>query len=228
MDIPENAERDIEDIKLIYSKDGKQKEFTMDNYPKGDDTWTFVDTKGHIIKKGYQPPIHDFSIIDANEDDITGDILSNPSYTFLLIAYKLDKANDANIDKINDTYDFSKKEGYDFYALTSSLPDEIQNWIENTGAEYPFCTMDEIILKTIIRSNPGLLLIKNGTIINMWPNTRLPDTVKLVKLIDETNQGKIPEIHHFRTVFLLSLLLFIPLIGIFLLDRLNNKKYKKI
>jgi uncharacterized membrane protein YphA (DoxX/SURF4 family) len=227
MEIPEDAEPDDYQIRLIYSKDGHQKEFTLENYPKGDSTWTFVDQKSHLIKKGYQPPIHDFSLTNANGDDITGDVLSNPSYTFLLIAYKLDKANDANVDKINDIYDFSRKEKYDFYALTSSLPDEIQNWIENTGAEYPFCTMDEITLKTIIRSNPGLLLIKNGTIVNMWPNTRLPNTGELIKLMDETNRGKIPEIHHLQTVLLLTLLLFVPLIGLFLLDSNNRKNCRK-
>ena len=227
MEIPENAEHDIYDVRLIYSKDGKQKQFTINDYPKDDSTWTFVDSKSYLLKKGYQPPIHDFSITNSDRDNITDDVLSNPSYTFLLIAHKLEKANDANVDKINDVYDFSKTKGYKFYALTSSLSDEIQNWIENTGAEYPFCTMDDIALKTIIRSNPGLLLIKNGTIVDMWPNTRLPDVDELNKLTEEANQGNGPEVHNFRTVFLLALILFIPLIGLFLLDLFIFKKTKK-
>ena len=224
MEIPENAEHDVYEVQLIYSKNGHQKEFTINDYPKGDSTWTFVDSKSRLIKKGFQPPIHDFSITNADGDDITSNILSNPSYAFLLIAHKLNKANDANVDKINDIYDFSKNKGYDFYALTSSLPDEIQDWIENTGAEYPFCTMDDITLKTIIRSNPGLLLIKEGTIVDMWPNTGLPDIEEVTKLMDENKQEDGLAIHNFRTVFFLTSVLLIPLIGLFLLDFSNYRK----
>jgi hypothetical protein len=177
-----------------------------------------------LIKKGYQPPILDFSITDDKGDDITGNVLSNPSYTFLLVAHKLGKASDSNVDKINDLYDFSKNKGYGFYTLTASLPDEIKNWVENTGAEYPFCTMDDITLKTIIRSNPGLLLIKNGTIIKKWPHTCLPDVAKLTKLMDETDKGKAPVIHNLRTIALLKLIFFVPLIGLFLRDFFYHRK----
>ena len=227
MEIPENAEHDIYDVRLIYSKDGKQEEFTINNYPKGDSAWTFVNSKSHLIKKGYQPPIHDFSISTAERNDITEDVLSNPSYTFLLIANKLNKANDVNADKINNIYDFSKAKGYDFYAITSSLSSEIHDWIESTGAEYPFCTMDDITLKTIIRSNPGLLLIKNGTVVNKWPNTRLPNADELNKLTDETNLENVPTVHDFRTILILACILLIPLIGLFFIDLNTSGKSRK-
>jgi len=227
MKIPDNAEHDIYEVRLIYSKDGQQKEFLLDNYPKEDSTWTFVDTKSRLVKKGYQPPIHDFTITDAHGDDITENILSNSSYTFLLIAHKLENANDANVDKINDIYDFSKNKGYDFYALTSSSPTEIQNWIENTGAEYPFCTVDDITLKTIIRSNPGLVLIKNGTVVDMWPNTRLPDTVELDRLTDPARLDPVSPVHNFRTAIILKFIFLIPLIGLFLWDFFRNRGKKK-
>ena len=228
MEIPENAEHAVYDTRLIYSKDGKQKEFTINNYPKDDDSWTFVDSKPYLVKKGYEPPVHDFFITDSDGYDITEEILSNSSYIFLLVTLNLDKANDANVDKINDIYDFSKNKGYDFYTLTSSSSDEIKRWIENTGAEYPFCTMDEITLKTIIRSNPGLLLIKNGTIINKWPNTHLPDTDKLNKIIEEFNYGKTPRVYNILTVIVLALIMLVPLIGLFLYDFSNYKKKGRI
>ena len=227
MEIPENAERDVYDVRLIYSKDGKQKSFTIDDYPKGDSTWKFVDSKSRLIKKGYQPPIHDFSITNAEGGDITGDVLSNPSYTFLLVAHKLNIANDINTDKINNIYDFSKAKGYDFYALTSSLSNEIHDWIASTGAEYPFCTMDDITLKTIIRSNPGLVLIKDGTVVNMWPNTRLPNVDELNKLTDETNLENVPTGHNFRTILILTFILLIPLIGLFFIDLNSSGKSRK-
>jgi uncharacterized membrane protein YphA (DoxX/SURF4 family) len=224
MQMPEGAEHDVYEITLIYSKDGEEKEFTIDNYPQGDDSWAFVDSRNRLVKKGYQPPIQGFSFTNAHGNDITDIILSDPSYTFLLIAYQLDKANDANVDKINDIYDFSRNRGYEFYALTSSSSQSTHNWIENTGAEYPFCTADEIMLKTIVRSNPGLLLLKGGTIINKWPNTRLPDIDQLAVLLNETDEGKLPAVHNFWTLFFLALFLFIPLTGIFLLDFFGSRK----
>jgi len=228
MDFPENAEQPEYEVRLIYSKDGKQKEFTVDNYPKDDDRWTFVDSKPRRIKKGYEPPIHDFVISHAEGYEITHEILSNPSYTFLLIAHKLEEANDRNVDKINDIFDFANDNRFDFLAITSSLSNDIKDWIENTGAEYPFFTADDITLKTIIRSNPGLLLIKDGTIINKWPNTRLPDVNKVSKLMEETNLGKTPAVHNSRTVFLLTVALFVPLTGIFFRYRNKNGKSKRV
>ena len=224
MKLPEGAEQPEYDIKLLYSQDGLVKEFSLDNYPKEDSTWTFVDTKTRLIKKGYEPPIHDFSITDSEGNVITDGIIYNHSYTFLLIAHKLEEARDSNVDKVNDIFDFSKDAGYDFYALTSSLSEDVQNWIENTGAEYPFCTADDITLKTIIRSNPGLMLIKNGTIIYKWPNTKLPDVEKLNKLIEETNLGKAPVVHNFWTVSLLTLILLLPLIGLYSYDISKHRK----
>jgi len=227
MIVPENAEHAVYEVKLIYSKDGKQKEFTMDNYPKNDTTWTFVNSESRLIKKGYQPPIHDFTITSAEGADLTEKVLSNPSYTFLLIARKLNEAGDTNVDKINDIYDFSKSMKYGFYALTASLPDEIQSWTVNTGAEYPFYMMDDTTLKTIIRSNPGLLLIKGGTIIGKWPNTRLPKINEMKKLIDDTDKGKTPTEHNFRTTILLKLLLLVPLLGLFLWNFFHYRKKSK-
>lgn len=227
MQIPEDAPEDKWEVKLHYSKDGEVKEFTMEDYPRGDSTWTFVDSESTLIKKGYQPPIHDFTVVNSDNDDITDDILSNPSYTFLLIAHKIDEASDKNVDKINDIYDFSHENGYDFYALTASLDKEKQEWVESTGTEYPFCSTDDITLKTIIRSNPGLLLIKEGTIIKKWPNTCLPDDVELNKLIEQTNAGKIPAVHHSRNLFILFLILFIPLALLYLYDLSFRKKYNK-
>jgi len=145
----------------------------------------------------------------------------------LLIAHKLEEASDKNVDKIDEVYDFSIDKGYNFYALTSSGAKEKQKWIENTGAQYPFCAADDITLKTIIRSKPGLMLIKEGTIIKKWPGTCLPDENKLNKLIEDTNLGKAPTVHHLRNMLLLTLIFLIPLALLFLYDLSFRKKYDK-
>jgi uncharacterized membrane protein YphA (DoxX/SURF4 family) len=227
MEIPEDAEQPVFDTKLIYSKNGVHREFTINDYPKDDSTWVFVDSKTVTVKKGYEPPIHDFSITMEEGNDITDDVLTDSNYTFLLIAHKLEEAADNNVDKINDIYDYSQKFGYKFYALTSSLPIEVREWAKNTGAEYPFCTMDDIALKTIIRSNPGLLLLKNGTVINKWPNKALPNLSESDTSLDDSDIGKIPENHNVRNVIVISLILVIPLLILFLFDCLVYRKQNK-
>ena len=231
MEIPEGAEQPVFDTKLIYSKDGIHRDFTINDYPKDDSTWVFVDSKITTIKKGYEPPIHDFSITSREGYDITDQVLTDPNYTFLLIAYRLDAASDDNVGKINNIYDYARRFGYSFYALTASLPIEIEEWIKNTGADYPFATMDDITLKTIIRSNPGLLLLRDGTVINKWPHTALPNLSELNTILDDSDIGKIPENRDKDKLITISLILAIPLFILFLFDfiilRRRQKKNRK-
>ncbi|GHV09590.1 hypothetical protein FACS1894162_0430 [Bacteroidia bacterium] len=173
-EIPEDAEPDVYETTLVYEKDGVKQSFSIENYPK-DETWTFVEANNKLVKKGYEPPIHDFTITTEDGEDITDQVLENYNYTFLLIAHKLDDASTAHNDRINEIYAYALKNEYKFMCLTASTPDQIAEWKKKTGAEYPFCTMDDVTLKTIIRSNPGLMLIHNGTIVNKWSHNRLPN-----------------------------------------------------
>ena len=184
-----------------------------------------------MVKKGYEPPIHDFSITTAEGADITDQVLEDSDYTFLLIAHRLEEASEDNVGEINEIYDYSHKFGYDFYGLTSSLPIEIKEWTKNTGAEYPFGTMDDITLKTIIRSNPGLVLLKDGTIVNKWPHNALPKLTVLNTPLDHSDIGKIPENHDREKLIIISLILVAPLFVLYLFDsfvfRKRQKKYRK-
>ena len=184
MEIPEGAKPSVFESRFVLEKDGRQQEFTLDNYP--DSTWTFVETRTVLKEKGYEPPIHDFSMISLSTgEDITDSVLTDKGYTFLLVAHRTEEADDSNIDLINEIYDYSIEHGYGFYALTSSPDEEIEAWRDRTGAEYPFCQMDDITLKTIIRSNPGLLLIKDGTILNKWSDSQFPDEYVLNDSLDK-------------------------------------------
>ncbi|MDR0686043.1 MAG: DoxX family protein, partial [Dysgonamonadaceae bacterium] len=118
MKIPDDAEQSKYETTLVYSKNGVSKEFNINNYPKDDSTWTFVDSRNRLVKKGYVPPIHDFTITDVMGEDITDAILDNLSYTFLLISSNIENAKDNNISLINDIYDYARLNEYGFYALT--------------------------------------------------------------------------------------------------------------
>ncbi len=227
MVVPEGAPHDVYgDPVFIYEKDGVKKEFTLENYPKGDSTWIFVDQISPLIKKGYVPPIHDFTITTQEGDDITDVILSNQSYTFLLISTNFKSADESNVDRINEIYDFCKEFGYDFYCMTASGQEEIERWKENTGAEYPICTTDLVTLKTIIRSNPGLMLIKGGTVLNKWHYRNIPTDDTLKQPLEQSSLGKIAPDNDRKELIFSLLLLLIPLFLFYLGDYPHRKRIK--
>ena len=181
MEIPEGAEQPVFDTTFIMEKDGERREFTLDNYP--DSTWTFVDSKTVTVKEGYVPPIHDFSITTADDEDITDMVLGREGYTFLLISPDLDKADDQNFGDIDQIYEFCQDNSIPFYCLTASTEKSQQHWQNITGAEYPFCMTDATTLKTMIRSNPGLMLLEKGVVRGKWSHNRLPETTELETML---------------------------------------------
>ena len=173
MEIPEGAELPEFKTTFIMEKNGERKEFTLEEYP--DSTWTFIDSKTEVIKPGYEPPIHDFAIQRISDgEDITDSVLTAKGYTFLLISPHLETADDSYFGHIDEICDYAHDNGYGFICLTASTEKGIERWIDITGAEYTFCNTDETTLKTIIRSNPGLLLLKNGTVVGKWSHNKLP------------------------------------------------------
>ena len=217
MEIPEGAEQPEFETTFVLEKDGKKQTFTIDNYP--DSTWTFVDSKTVQTKQGYVPPIHDFNMEDAEGNDITADILEHKGYTFLLISPHLENADDSNFGEIDQIYEYAKENDIPFYCLTASTDKGRQHWQDITGAEYPFLTTDETTLKTIVRSNPGLLMLKGSKIVGKWSHNNLPDVgqpgVTLANLEKQNaNQKSAP-----RKVFIVILWFILPLSILTLADR---------
>lgn len=168
MTVPDNAPSDEFNTTFIYEKDGVQKEFTLDNYPKGDSSWVFVDQKTELVSKGYKAPIHDFSIMNAQFDDITQQVLHSPGQTYLLIMYDVNEAPEEAAKKAEMIYQKSLKSGIKFYALTGSTDADVQKFKDKTDVTFPFWKTDPTVLKTIIRANPGLIVLKKGTIMGKW------------------------------------------------------------
>jgi len=179
MIIPEDAPADIYETTFIYEKEGDRKEFTIDNYPANDTSWKFIDQKSVLIKKGFEPPIHDFSITGAEGDDMTQQVLTNPGYTLLMITKKLQEASTENLASGFELGRFCLSNGIDFLILTSSGSDESKSY--DNGLK--FCSTDETTLKTMIRSNPGYILLKDGTIIGKWSHAGCPDKESFGKMI---------------------------------------------
>ena len=219
MEIPKGAKLPQFKTTFIMEKNGQRKEFTLDNYP--DASWKFIDSKTVQTSEGYIPPIHDFSITDNKTGlDLTNSVLSHKGYTFLLIAPHLETADDSNFGDIDRLYEYSQSYDIPFYCLTASTTKAIKRWIDLTGAEYSFCITDEAVLKTIIRSNPGLLLLKDGTIINKWSHNNLPNEAKLSRPISQSSLGKMPKDSVPAKILEIVLWFILPLTLLTLADRL--------
>ena len=219
MEIPKGAKLPQFKTTFIMEKNGQRKEFTLDNYP--DASWKFIDSKTVQTSEGYIPPIHDFSITDNKTGlDLTNSVLSHKGYTFLLIAPHLETADDSNFGDIDRLYEYAQSYDIPFYCLTASTTKAIKRWVDLTGAEYSFCITDEAVLKTIIRSNPGLLLLKDGTIINKWSHNNLPNEAKLSRPISQSSLGKMPKDSVPAKILEIVLWFILPLTLLTLADRL--------
>ncbi|MFA6780273.1 MAG: BT_3928 family protein [Paludibacteraceae bacterium] len=222
MEIPEDAPADKYETTFVYEKDGVQKEFTLDNYPKDDTTWKCVAQNSVLVEKGYEPPIHDLTMEDPDEGDIVDVVLADTGYTFLLVSPRMENAYTNNRKKVNDVYEYAKVNGYGFYGMTSTGLEsrEMQEYIVEASAEYPFVNTDEITLKTIVRSNPGLVLIKNGVVVNKWSNKNIPT---FDKPLDESVHGQIQSPDKTRVVVWSVIAFIIPLVIVYFIDKMISK-----
>ena len=219
MEIPEGAEQPEFESTFLLRKNGETREFTLDNYP--DSTWEYVDTRTVQTKKGYEPPIHDFALTSCDTgEDITEQVLTKKGYTFLLVSPRLAVADDSNFGDIDQIYEYAEENGADFYCVTASANDEIERWRDLTGAEYHFCNADETTLKTMIRSNPGLMLLKDGTIIDKWSHNALPQTDDLTAPLQQLTIGKAQNDSTTERLLIVLLTFFLPLSALTLADRL--------
>ncbi len=227
MEIPDGEQPPQFETTFILEKNGERKEFTLENYP--DSTWTFVDSKTVMTDEGYVPPIHDFVIERVDDgEDITEDVLSDPGYTFLLISPQLEKASDSDFGTIDQIYEYCQDHGYRFYCLTASGDEGIARWSDLTGAEYEYCHTDPITLKTIIRSNPGLVLLKNGVVVRKWSHNNLPvfEPSQMGLPLDQLEAGHRPEESAPRKILEILLWFVLPLLLLTFADRIWETRRK--
>jgi len=175
------------------------------------------------VLNGQNPEMADFFIMDGNLDDVTKDILGYEGYTFLLVSPYLESANERNIDLINDIYDYCVKYGYRMYCLTSSGSGVIREWSDNTGAEYSFLHGDDIPLQTMVRANPGLVLLHDGVIVNKWSHLNIPKESDLEGPLESVETGMFPAFDPLKTVQGVALLFLMPLLLLGLISLLKSK-----
>jgi uncharacterized membrane protein YphA (DoxX/SURF4 family) len=181
MVVPEGVSLDEYRTTFIYEKNGVKKDFNLNNYPANDSTWKFVDQKSVLFKKGYTPPIHDFNITSLNGEDLTQRVLSYPRYSVLMISKKLAEAGNKHLTFGFKLGKYCMANGINYFILTSSGTEEVRSY----NNSLTFCSVDETTLKTMIRANPGYILLKDGTILGKWSWANVPGEEWFGKLSDK-------------------------------------------
>ena len=152
--------------------------------------------------------------------ELDPEVLEDTSYSFLLISPHLELADDGAMDRINATYDFALRQGYRFLALTASDTEAILRWQDLTGAEYSFEFMDELVLKTIARTNPAMVLLHDGRIVGKWPADEMTSDVLNQASMDEMLSEAEEPYSPFGDLCGLLLLYALPLVPLTLADRI--------
>jgi uncharacterized membrane protein YphA (DoxX/SURF4 family) len=311
MSVPESEKNNVDIIEsyFIYEKDGVQETFDITSIP--DSTWKFVNARHKIIKEGYKPPIHDFTVepvfveghsqsqqndyinlfdytfefvsdeesntfsIDELPDnswefisvipndidpalinifyltpdgetetfsitnlpsedyvfldaiyenintnfkfnygeDIAPQILTSENYAFFLVTTYLEEFNTKYLDKINDIAMFCEEKGYDFYCLTGSGGSKIKEFADKHNPIFNFYNTDPTTLKTIIRSNPGLVLTYKGTILDKWADRNIPsiDNLKSDLMANSITKHQKNNETNINYMYILALLMFMSL-----------------
>ena len=229
---------DVTEYEFVYEKDGVQATFDIDSLPDEAEGWQFVERQARATQS--QPAVYDkmldhFVVYDGNED-ITEELLSHEGYLFVLFSEDLTKANDDEINKVHELYDYTREYGYPFYAVTASSPTEIEAWIDNTGAEFPFVFMDRTTIRTIQRANPFLLVLKDGVIYHKYYIEYLPGEMQLTVPVEDIpiyaeaeHYSPDSRIAFLTTLFVLPILLlyFTERIALFSLRRFRSWRERR-
>ena len=186
--VPEDAPTDVYENIFIYEKDGIEEEFTLaqitelDLKEKG---YEFVDRIDKLISKGYEPEIHDFKIMDeSRNNDYAEDFFANDStHKILIVMNELQQANLEAMEDLRTLIKVCKKKDIEIYPLTASNAETTEAFRHEHQLDIPFYYGDKTNLKSIIRSNPGLVLFNGNVVKENWPSTRLPSEKRFLKKV---------------------------------------------
>lgn len=163
---------------LVYKNktSGEEKEYLSPNYPFNDSIWM---AQWEFVSQRVEDPnlYYGKSLIisDTAGNNVTESIIRNPDYQLIVNSYDLAKADRDAFIKLNDFCAKSYADNIATAVLVSSQPADIVKFVNENKLHFDFYTADDIVLKSIVRSNPGLLLMKNGVILEKWHHNDIPD-----------------------------------------------------
>lgn len=167
------------------------------------------------------PPITDLVITDPTTgEDVTDMVVADPGWKFLVVIPRIEVADDGVMDKLAELTDYCTEHGYRIVALTAGSDSLINDWCDATGAEYQFLVADEIPLKTMIRSNPGVILLDGSVVVNKWGANQIPDASMLTVPLEQLDWVRKEQSTYAERAAILMACYLIPLFLWTLGDRL--------
>lgn len=204
---------------------------------------TFTDYRvGENWKEQYhtsEPParegILNLAMFNADGDDVASEVLSDTSSVFLLTLPRVKNIDDSSADRINDLYDYAHDNEFRFVALVGDLND-YEDWQDRTGASYEVLSVEEDVLKAMVRSAPGLLMLNNGVLIEKWGTNNLPTIMEVEALLAKRVKGETVDSSESFVWLRLMVLLVVPLLLLISLDgvwvgqkfRLHRKRMRRL
>jgi uncharacterized membrane protein YphA (DoxX/SURF4 family) len=202
MKAPEGSVPDSTVISFVYSKNGREIEFTADRFPADfDDTYKFVKRYDKLVRKGNaEPPIKDFVLTTALGTDATESILYLKGYKLFMFLKTLESPSPGWAKEFSVIYTYAKSKKIPILFITANY-DQVAAWLSLMGIdrEVSLVTCDATAIKTAARVNPTLYLLKQGTILEKWSHAdfdqailemnALPSQDRTVQLTDSLNQA---------------------------------------
>lgn len=210
MRIPEGADMPDYETVFILEKDGVRQTFDVNNYPYDDESWVFVESVTKVIKEGYTPPLYNFSLFSVDTgEEIHHELINTRGPVFMLISPELNKIPGDIAGRIGELAENARIKDIPFHIVTASGSDTMETFDKVNGVMLSYLQADETLLKTIIRSNPGLVLMYDGTVAGKWHYNDLPD----ISILDNPLAYALAQGVSYRT----SLIIWLCIAGILLI-----------
>ena len=174
-----------EELKYSYIMEKNGRNYEFDNYPN-DESFTFKKIK--LLNPEAEPKISDYSLWNEDGDFTNESFLGNKLFIVIHDVNKL------GIDrrKINEFITKLKKLKSDInfwvepIVLTSSDSKSLSSFLDKNKISIKSIYGDATVLKTMIRSNPGFLLMRNGTVRGKWHFNKFPDPTEILSGVNIT------------------------------------------
>ena len=182
MSIPEDAPAPLYEYDWKFLVDGKEQILTTDGaFPQVDGEFIEV-VETRELRPAYEPPIHDFTL-EQDGVDYAQNILARKQ-VLMVISYDLNRSHNAAFEALKSITDAAIAKGYSVIGMTASSPEQVAALSETYGLDFPFYFSDQTTVKTIVRSNPGVLHLQSGTILQKLHYNDL-DQLELPELSQE-------------------------------------------
>jgi hypothetical protein len=183
------GERQVDSVQMVFvlEKEGKLKETaSMDEYMKlSKDGWMYKDRKDSVIIKAWKSKLHDFDFQKRPDSEVSikDSLLYKPGYKVLIVSVDLKKSRKGAWKEIAELTKACIENKVDIYAATSTEYSEADSFVMAKQLPFKFNTADNTFLKTMMRSNPGVLIFKDGRIIEKTSSRGIPNGKDLLRLM---------------------------------------------